>query len=174
MKSIFILILSISTTCFGQSAAETKIPQMIVGNYVKPIDNLTLEAAVEMTKRMSKSASSLNKKVSIAVLDASGNIILLTRGDGVGPHNTEAARRKAYTALSTKTSTLLLLRNAEASIDAKNLNTLTELLLLSGGIPVWFKGNVIGSVGVAGGGSPENDDLIARAASIEEIGITTK
>ena len=107
-------------------------------------------------------------------MDASGNIILLTRGDGVGPHNTEAARRKAYTALSTKTSTLLLLRNAEASIDAKNLNTVTELLLLSGGVPVWFKGNVIGSVGVAGGGSPENDDLIARAASIEEIGITTK
>ncbi|KQM56847.1 GlcG/HbpS family heme-binding protein [Chryseobacterium sp. Leaf201] len=174
MKSIFILILSISTACFGQSAAETKIPQMVVGNYVKPIDNLTLEAAVEMTKRMTKSAFSLNKKVSIAVLDASGNIILLTRGDGVGPHNTEAARRKAYTALSTKTSTLLLLRNAEASIDAKNLNTVTELLLLSGGVPVWFKGNVIGSVGIAGGGSPENDDLIAKAASIEEIGITTK
>jgi len=174
MKNIFILLLSISATCFGQALAEPKRSQIVVDNYVKPIDNLTLEAAVEMTKRMTKSASSLNKKVSIAVLDASGSIILLTRGDGVGPHNTEAARKKAYTALSTKISTLILLRNAEASIDTKNLNTLNDLLLLSGGVPIWFRGNVIGSVGVAGGGSPENDDLIAKAASIEEIGITTK
>lgn len=49
-----------------------------------------------------------------------------------------------------------------------------ELLLLSGGMPIWFKGEIIGSVGVAGGGSPENDDLLARAAELSELGITTK
>ena len=116
----------------------------------------------------------MDKKVSIAVLDASGSVVLLLRGDGVGPHNTEAARRKAFTALSTKTSTLVLLRNAAGNPDTENLNTLPELLLLSGGMPIWFKGEIIGSVGVAGGGSPENDDLLARAAELSELGITTK
>jgi uncharacterized protein GlcG (DUF336 family) len=118
-------------------------------------------------------AQELGKTVSIAVLDASGNIILLIRGDQVGVHNTEAARRKAYTALSTKTSTLELLQKARNNPLTENLNTLPELLLLSGGSPIWYNGNVVGSIGVAGGGSAENDDLIAKSATIPQNGITT-
>ena len=111
--------------------------------------------------------------MAVAVLDRAGTIILLIRDDDVGPHNTEAARRKAYTALSAKTSTLELLRNAERSIETKNLTTLPELLLLSGGVPLYFNGKIIGSIGIAGGGSPQNDDLIGRSAAIPEVGIST-
>ncbi len=173
MKNIFLIISIISTLSYGQNNLEAKAILLPTENYVKSIDNLTLEAAFELTKRVTKLATSLDKKVSIAILDASGTIILLVRGDGVGPHNTEAARRKAFTALSTKTATLALMRNATLNPDTKNLNTLPELLLLSGGSPIWYKGNVIGSVGVAGGGSAENDDLLAKSASISEIGIST-
>ena len=133
-----------------------------------------MEAALEISKRVTDAATALNKKVSIAILDASGTTILLLRGEGVGPHNTEAARRKAFTSLSTKTATLALMRNATTSTDAQNLNTLPELLLLSGGAPIYYKDNVVGSIGVAGGGSAENDDLLAKSAQITEIGITTK
>jgi uncharacterized protein GlcG (DUF336 family) len=84
----------------------------------------------------------------------------------VGPHNTEAARRKVYTALSTKTATLLLGRTARATPDTQNLNPLPELLL-GGGVPLWHHGGV----GVASGGSPENDDLLGRAA-LPEADIT--
>lgn len=165
--------MTISTISYGQNKVETKKPQLSIDSYVKSVDNLTLEAALEITKRVNQTANSLNKNISIAILDASGTTILITRGDQVGPHNTEASRRKAFTALSTKTPTLLLLRNADANPDTKNLNSLPELLLLSGGVPIWFKGNIIGSIGVSGGGSPENDDLIAKSATIPELGITT-
>lgn len=165
--------MTIATATYGQSNVDAKKSQPFIQTYVKSIDNLTLEAALELTKRANQTAASLNKKVSIAVLDASGTVILITRGDGVGPHNTEASRRKAFTALSTKTPTLLLLRNAAANPDTKNLNSLPELLLLSGGVPIWYKGTVIGSIGVSGGGSAENDDLIAKSVSIPELGITT-
>ena len=37
----------------------------------------------------------------------------------------------------------------------------------------YYKGDVIGSIGIAGGGSPENDDTIAKSAIIPEIGLTT-
>lgn len=158
------------------SEQQNSIPKEISNlnqNYIKSNDNLTLDAAQVLTNRAMKKALELDKKVSIAVLDASGNIILITRGDNVGIHNTEAARRKAYTALSTKTPTLELLEKANTNPLIKNLNTLPELLLLSGGSPIWYKGNVVGSIGVAGGGSPENDDVIAKSASIVENGITT-
>jgi len=172
MRVLFLFLL-IANVSIGQNNAETEKSVFSINNYVTSVDNLTLDAALEINKRVTKTAALLDKKISISLLDASGTIILTTRADGVGPHNTEAARRKAYTALSTKTATLTLLRNAEKNPDTKNLNTLPELLLLSGGTPIWYKGNIIGSIGVAGGGSPENDDLIAKSAAITEIGITT-
>lgn len=173
MKILLLVLLLSSAVCFGQQNPKKSLNQTSIDTYIKTSDNLTLKAAFELAARSTQFASSLDKKVSIAILDASGTIILLIKSDNIGPHNTEAARRKAYTALSTKTSTLELLRNAESSVDTKNLNSLPELLLLSGGVPLWYEGSIIGSIGVAGGGSPENDDLIAKAANIIELGITS-
>ncbi|RKS90310.1 uncharacterized protein GlcG (DUF336 family) [Flavobacterium limicola] len=143
------------------------------GNYTTPSQQLTLKTAFHITEQARAAAIALGKNVTIAVLDASGQIIILTRGDEVGPHNTEAARRKAYTALSTKTPTLLLSRNARSNPDTQNLATLPELLLLAGGYPLWYSGKVIGSIGIAGGGSPENDDIIAKSGEIIDAQITT-
>ena len=171
MKSAVLIFTMVSALCFGQQTSGTQ--PLPVDQYVKSVNNLTLKAAMELTNRVGAKAASMDKKISIAVLDASGSVIVLTRGDGVGPHNTEAASRKAFTALSTRTSTLVLLRNAAQNPDTANLNTLPELLLLSGGTPIFFKGEIIGSVGVAGGGSPENDDLLARVAALPELGIST-
>lgn len=173
MKKLFFAFLLISSTSFGQTNKAINKSENSEKTYVKAVNTLTLESAFELANRATMKADSLHKNVTIALLDASGEILMITRGEGVGPHNTEAARRKAFTALSTKTGTLELMRNAAVSNDSKNLNTLPELLLLSGGMPIWYKGTIIGSIGIAGGGSAENDDLIARSASIPEIGITT-
>ncbi len=148
------------------SAAST------ASRYLAPAAQLTLRAALDIAAQVRAKAAILDKRVSVAVVDANGQLVLLSRGDGVGPHNTEAARRKAYTALSTKTPTLLLGRNARANPDTQNLNTLPELLLLGGGVPLWHNGQVVGGVGVAGGGGPETDDLLGRAAALPEAGIT--
>lgn len=135
---------------------------------------LTLKAAFLLANAAIDKAATLKVNITVAILDANGQILFLAKGDGVGVHNTEAARRKAFTAVSTKTATLELSRKARLNPDTQNLSTLPELLLLSGGAPLFYNGNVIGAVGVAGGGSPENDDLIAKAATIEKAGITTK
>jgi uncharacterized protein GlcG (DUF336 family) len=173
MKNSIILFAFVTSLGFSQKKAPEQLKPILENKYLKTVDLLTQDAAFELINRANQEAQRLSKKVSIAILDHSGTVVLLAKGDGVGPHNTEAARRKAYTALSTKTATLLLLRNAENNPDTKNLNTLPELLLLSGGVPLWHNGIVIGSIGVAGGGSPENDDLIAKAASIPEFGLLT-
>ncbi|RZA15907.1 MAG: heme-binding protein, partial [Proteobacteria bacterium] len=66
----------------------------------------------------------------VAVLDRGGNVIVQQRGDAVGPHNTEAARLKAYTALSTKTPTRAFAERARNNPEAANLTSLGQLLLL--------------------------------------------
>jgi len=172
MKIRLLWLLFIPLLSIGQYIGESIGTVLPTSNYIRSVDNLSLEAAFELTKRVTASATTINKNVSIAILDASGTIILLVRGEGVGPHNTEAARRKAYTALTTKTATFTLLRNAEMNLDLKNVTTLPELLLLGGRVPILYKGTVIGSVGVAGVGSPEKDDVIVKSAEIAEMVIT--
>ena len=108
-----------------------------------------------------------------AIVDSGANLVALQRDDNVGPHNTLAAQRKAYTALSTKTPTRLLAERARSTPDAENLNTLHELLLLGGGVPLLFEGQVIGAIGVAGAGGAANDEGCALAA-IDKILPTVK
>lgn len=126
--------------------------------------SLNQHGALELAQAINKEAQKINKNVSIAILDAGGNVLLVLKGDNVGPHNTLASQRKAYTSLSTKTASWDLMQNAEKSSDAKNLNTIPELLLLGGGVPVWKNGQLIGSVGVSGGGGGANDHAIATQA----------
>lgn len=152
-----------------------KLFQIFVGTLLFPLtiwaqngttklSSLNQIGALEIAREVNAEAKKLEKNVSIAVLDASGTIVLLLKGDNVGPHNTEASRRKAFTALSTKTASLELMKKAANSDDSKNLTTIPDLLLLGGGVPVWKDGELVGSVGVSGGGGGENDHLIAANA----------
>lgn len=163
-KKSFMLLILFPTFLFAEDSGALFFNEV----------TLNLEGAKEVARRVEVASKKLNKTVSLAVVGASGETLLIYKGDGVGPHNSEAARRKAFTSLSTKNATLELMRKAASHNDTKNLANLPELLLLSGGVPLWHKGVVIGAVGVAGGGSPENDDFIARAAAVTEKEITTK
>lgn len=126
--------------------------------------DLNQSGALQLATQANIEATKMNKNISIAILNSSGTTLLLLKGDYVGPHNTEASRKKAYTSLSTKTPSFELMRKAAESRDAKNLNTVTELLLLGGGAPIWKDGELVGGIGISGGGSGENDHNIAIAA----------
>ena len=158
MKSILITFLCHSFFLVAQS----QVPTSDFKNDWQTIESLSQEAAIKGLTFANAIAKEANKKIAVAFLDASGKPILVTIADGVGPHNLEAARRKAFTAVSTKTPTLILARNASANPDTQNLNTLPELLLLGGGVPIIVNNKVIGSVGIAGAGGPEQDDAIAQ------------
>jgi uncharacterized protein GlcG (DUF336 family) len=162
------------TVLIAQAVNPGKEISIQATNYLKPTYQLTLDTAVALVNQARARASDLGKSVTISILDAAGQVILISRQESVGPHNTEASRRKAYTSVSTQTPTLALSRNARSNPDTENLANLPELLLLGGGCPLWFEGKLVGAIGVAGGGSPENDDLIAKSASLQEAGILTQ
>ncbi|MFW6749813.1 GlcG/HbpS family heme-binding protein [Pseudomonas glycinae] len=108
----------------------------------------------------------------VSVLDRGGNLLVTLRGDGIGPHNTAASQRKAYTALSTKTPTRLFAERARNNPETANLNTLDELLLLGGGIPLFAGKELVGAMGVAGSGGGEQDETCAiKAAEIVGLSI---
>ena len=151
-----------STLAFSQNKNSETNPKKATPTDWYTLTSLNQDGAFKLVAKANTVAEALHKKIAIAVLDAAGNTLLMTAGDGVGPHNLPAARRKAFTALSTKTATLQLSRNAAANPDTINLNSLPELLLLGGGVPIVLNNTVIGSIGIAGAGGPEQDHLVAE------------
>ena len=90
--------------------------------------DMSLDAANRLLGAAMEVCHAKGKTLAAAVVDRGGNLLALQRDERVGPHNTVAAQRKAFTALSTKTPTHQLADNARANPQAQNLNTVGELL----------------------------------------------
>lgn len=155
MRSFLASLLAVCVSAVASSSACAQLRQH---------EELTLAAANRLASGAVEACGRQGRAIVVSILDRGGNLIALQRADGVGPHNTEASRRKAYTALSTRSATLTLARKAAAEPDARNLANLPELLLLGGGLPLMAKGEPVGAIGVAGGGGAVNDHACALAA----------
>ncbi|RYY28560.1 MAG: heme-binding protein [Sphingomonadales bacterium] len=125
---------------------------------------VSLPLANELASATIAACRAIGQSAVVAVVDRGGNLIALQRGDDVGPHNTIAAQRKAFTALSTKTATRVLAERAASDPTSRNLTSVPELLLLGGGVPIVLNGETIGAVGVAGAGGSLNDERCATQA----------
>jgi uncharacterized protein GlcG (DUF336 family) len=153
---------SFTTSCLalaiGSSAAWADTPE------VAQRADVTLAMANQLLDATLAACHADGRTAVAAVVDRGGNLVAVQRDDNVGPHNTLAAQRKAFTALSTKTATGLLAERARSNPDAANLNTLDELLLLGGGVPLKAADQIIGAIGVAGAGGGQMDEGCALKA----------
>ena len=135
------------------NVSHAQLPQQYV---------MSLEIAQQPNQKVMQQCTQDAKPAAVVVMDQGGNVITSQRHESVGIHNLIAAERKAFTAYSSKTPTLEFMRNAQKNPDAQNLNSLPELLLLGGGVPVVYQGQLIGSVGVAGAGGSVQDHQCAQ------------
>lgn len=139
-------------------------PGMALSAEPASVYNMTQALSSKLVSEALAICHGMNRQGVVAVVDRGGNLLALMRDDNVGPHNTQAAWRKAFTALSTKTPTKQLARQAQSSPDSINLNSVNELLLLGGGVPVKYRGQWIGAIGMAGTGGAESDDRCGTEA----------
>lgn len=84
-------------------------------------------------------------QVSVTVVDRSGQVKVMMRDDGSAPHTPDTSRRKAYTALTFRTSTTELANRVASNPSAANLRDITDIILLAGGLPIRAGNEVIGS-----------------------------
>ena len=126
--------------------------------------NVSLALANELINATLAACHADGRSAVAVVVDRGGNLIAVQRDDSVGPHNTDAAVRKAFTALSTKSLTRQLAANARANPDSQNLNTVDSLLLIGGGVPLKVGQDVIGAIGVGGSGGAAQDEGCALQA----------
>lgn len=102
--------------------------------------------------------------VATTVVDASGNVLAMVRNEAAGPHTIEASRMKAYTSASARNATSAMLEVSQSNPGAANLGDIPGFLLLGGGVPIQFGGNVVGAVGIGGAPGGHLDEQCALEA----------
>lgn len=102
-------------------------------------------------------------RASAAVVDRSGVLKALLRGDGAAPHTVDSARGKAYTAATLRNTTSALQEMVRTNPGASQLPAIPGLLILGGGIPVRVGDEVVGAIGVGGAPAGNFDDQCAEA-----------
>lgn len=162
LKLMPLSIAAFSLFLSAASLAAAPLP-LKQSNMSLALANALLEATMEVCHAQGRSAV-------VAVIDRGGHLLALQRDDNVGPHNTEAARKKAFTSLSTKNTSRAFAENARNNPESVNLNTIDSLLLIGGGVPVKVGSEIIGAIGVGGAGGSAADEGCAIQAIDKVLG----
>ena len=126
---------------------------------------VALQTAWQMVDRAHAYARSVGIAVTAAVVDEAGIPIAVGRMDGAAPASSELAVSKAYTAAAFHLATADLAPQARQPwLKSLVVAHRGRLLPAPGGLAIVDGIAIIGAVGVAGGGTTEQDVLCCQAA----------
>ncbi|MBO2446759.1 heme-binding protein [Actinomadura barringtoniae] len=139
-------------------AAPAAAPNAAV---VQQVNVLSSDAAMKVADAVQKEAAKQKQKVAVAIVDRSGDLRLVVKGDGAGPQTVESAKRKAFTAVSFGQPTSKLADGATGN--GPTTKDIPGTLFLAGGVPVASGGAPIAGIGVGGAPQGSIDESIAQA-----------
>ena len=99
---------------------------------------------------------------SAAVVDRSGQLMVVLRSEGASIQTVEMARRKAYTAKMFRLPTSEFQKRTASDPTLLPQRDVADILALGGGIPLQIGNDFIGGVG-SSGSSQEQDEACAKA-----------
>lgn len=127
--------------------------------------SLAMEAAMEAVAVCEKSGY----RVTATVMDASGVIKAIAKGDLAPPHTLDSSRGKAYAAVSLgpnfsePTTSAIVARVANGTAFGP-LQHLPGVFLVPGGVLIKSGDDVVGAIGVGGAPGGDKDEVCAQAA----------
>ena len=148
MRDRLLLVTTLSIALSGSAGAQ-----------VRATTALTLDGAKTIVSAAEAEAKKNGWSMSIAVVDAAGELVFFEKSDNSGPVNADFAMRKARTAARYRRPTNAL----DSAVTAGRIQYLaTDALPIGGGVPIIVKGQIIGAVG-ASGGTAMQDAQVASA-----------
>jgi uncharacterized protein GlcG (DUF336 family) len=127
--------------------------------------NVSTALAVAMAQAAVDACAAQGYRVSVHVVDRSGETKLGMRGDEASPHTFENSRRKAYTARTIRVPSGEFAKRVSdpAGATARAQATLPGMIALAGALPIKVGDEVIGAIGVSGAPGGERDEVCAQA-----------
>ena len=122
---------------------------------------MTLDLARDIANHTLDACRKQGYNVSVVVVDRDGAPQVVLRDNYVARFATEIARRKAGAVILSGISSGVFRKN-RADIHAE-LNEISGVLLLQGGLPVHAGGSLVGAVGVSGAPGGDKDESCAAA-----------
>ena len=142
-------------------AAVVLMPNPITAQGVVMQKNLSLGMAKAIAEGAIAACKAKGFTTSAAVVDRAGQVMVILRDEQATAQTVEMARRKAYTALMFRTSTLeFQKRTTDPAFAAQR--DVADILALGGGVPIAVGTEIVGGVG-SSGSSQDMDDACARA-----------
>ena len=123
--------------------------------------NLSLPLAKSIAEATLAECKSKGFNTVAAVVDRSGQLMVLLRDEAATPQMGEMARRKAFTARLFRMTTLEFQKRTEDPAYAAQRNV-EDILALGGGVPITVGNDTIGGI-ASSGSSQEQDDACAKA-----------
>ena len=149
----------------GSAAEPTTTLAAVTVKKNDVVDNpsLDIDAALKAAEATLKAAEKGGHRVTVVVLDRSGNVQVQLKGDGAGPQTAESAKRKAFTAVSFGQPTSALAGRVNGP--GATLRDMPGTLFLAGGVPVTVDGQAVAAIGVGGAPSGDLDEQYANAGA---------
>ena len=131
---------------------------------------MTPETALKAALAAQKKCRDSGFQATIAVVDRSGVVQVLLRDRFAGPHTTDMAVAKAYTAVSFRTDTTALAEATQPGRPQSGIRNRPGVAAVGGGLIIEAAGSLLGAIGVSGAPGGKEDDLCAAAgiAAIRE------
>lgn len=128
------------------------------------VNRLSLEDARILIKGASDKAREIGVPMCIAIVDESAQLVAFERMDGGKLTSSTIAQDKAFTAAGAKRTTASYGDACQPGKPAFGINSALggRLMVVGGGVPVMFKGEVVGAIGVSSG-TPAQDTECAEA-----------
>ncbi|MEU4805192.1 heme-binding protein [Actinosynnema sp. NPDC023587] len=145
----------------GYALAEQPQERGRGGVQVRSEKVLTVDAAVRAAQGALDAAEKDGQRVTVAVVDRGGDLVVLLHGDGAGPQTEESAKRKAFTSASFNAPTSALAGRVTGA--GATLRDMPGTLFLAGGLPVVSDGTPVAGIGVGGAPSGDQDEKYAKA-----------
>ena len=151
----------LSLKTFAGLAIATALSSTVFAQELVTQRNVSLAMAQTIAQAALAQCESMGFKVSVAIVDRGGLMIVMLRGDGAGLHTPEGAERKAYTARTFSQPSADFVKRLSDRPDTVGSRQYTRVLALGGGLPIKAGNEVVGAVGVSG--SPGKDDVCSQA-----------
>ena len=124
--------------------------------------NMSLEMAKTIAEATIGECKSKGFHTSAVVVDRGGQVLVMLRDEQATPQTAEMARRKAYTAVMFRSTTLEFQKRTAEDPTLAPQRQVADILALGGGVPIRVDKEIVGGV-ASSGSSQEQDDACAKA-----------